>query len=429
MPKTAAYRRKKRKLKKFRMSEIAAVDRPAQEPSTVAIMKRAGEEFTKSPDETPYVLTSSDDDHAHGIWLYGSGGSTSENTGAGEDMEHSHPWIWENGTIVVGEAQGHIHTVDQTAIMNAIMVLAKRGDSPEDLQALVEVGLALAEGEMPIVTKNDLRHAVEAFGEFAGDKDIAAQHILRRASELAANDMLPTEGALALEETTMPDPITPDTAAIESENADLKAQVARLQAVGEMTDVQKAHFTSLDESGQADFIAKSASEREAVVTEITKRSEDSNPIVFTSADGTEFRKNDDPRLVAMAKRDDEREKELIKLRSDRTNDEFVKRAETELGHLPGTPVEKAALLRSIDGIEDETVRKAAHAAVVAGDKAMVAAFESTGSSTVPVATSAEAELDAKAKELAKADNIDFYTAYDRVSRENPELTKRAVNKE
>jgi hypothetical protein len=167
------------------------------------------------------------------------------------------------------------------------------------------------------------------------------------------------------------------------------------------------------------------------VAEIAKRAEETNPVVYTSTlDGTEFRKNDDPRLVAMAKRDDIREKELLKLRADRQNDEFVKRADTELGHLPGTATQKAALLKSIESIEDEDVRKAAHAAVVAGDKAMVAAFNSTGSSTVlPDVGSAEAELDAKAKEYAKANSVDFYTAYEAVSQENPELTKRAINKE
>lgn len=418
------YKRKKRRMRKFYMDEIASVDRPAQDPALAVIMKRGaapeGEPFSKSPDETPYVMTSSVEDHAHGVWIYGKGGETSYHGGTSEDT-HSHPWMMRDGRLVIGEANGHVHEVDETAIMMAFTALMKREYTSDELELLAGCGFALEDGTFPVVTSIDVRNAVEDL-EKAADQEAAILHIRNRAQALNIDDPFPTV------EDDMPDDITKQ---LQADNEALKAQVATLTALGTLTDVQKAHYNSLSEQDQATFLAKSSSDRDAELADIAKRAADSDPVVFTAADGTEFRKSHDPLLVKMARERDEDRKELAKLRASSVDDTFAKRADAEIPSLPGTARVRGAILKALGTIDDEDLRKEATQSVVAGSKAVEAALNSVGTSTgASVISDAEAELEKRANTYMAANpGTDFYTAYDAVSNADPTLAKRALNKE
>lgn len=68
----------------------------------------------------------------------------------------------------------------------------KRDFTDKERQALADKGHALPDGSFPIETKTDLEDAVHAYGR-AKDKAKAKAHIIARAKDLGATDMLPED--------------------------------------------------------------------------------------------------------------------------------------------------------------------------------------------------------------------------------------------
>jgi hypothetical protein len=62
--------------------------------------------------------------------------------------------------------------------------------STQQRQKLAKEGKALPDGSFPIVTKGDLRNAVQAYGR-ASNKSKARRHIIKRARALGATELLP----------------------------------------------------------------------------------------------------------------------------------------------------------------------------------------------------------------------------------------------
>lgn len=66
----------------------------------------------------------------------------------------------------------------------------KRAFSPEKRKDLAKQGMALPDGSFPIVTEEDLKNAIMAFGR-AKSKSAAKRHIMKRARALKRNDLIP----------------------------------------------------------------------------------------------------------------------------------------------------------------------------------------------------------------------------------------------
>lgn len=203
-----------------------------------------------------------------------------------------------------------------------------------------------------------------------------------------------------------------DAAALEAmtkKAADDAAALVIAKAVSEMTDSHKKHYNTLDEAGKTAFIGKSASDRDAIVTELSK----ADAIVYTASDGTTFRKSDDERLVAMAKRNDATMAELAKAREAGETAVFAKRAAEELPSYPGGDNVKVALLKAVDGISDEATRKGVAELLKAGNVAMTGAFVKRGTTGGTDQTPAEA-LHKMANDYATANKVTFGKAYSEV---------------
>ena len=373
---------KRRRMKKFVIHELSAVDNPAQEGARALLVKRADDAAKNCDEERAIVLlTSSEDGHSHAVWIHPGtrGGETSFGRDPGKDSSHDHPWILTGvGQILIGENDGHAHTVDAQQVFEVFM--SKRDEAHRQVELVSDEQLW-----------NDYACKFET-GSHQED-DMA--------------DRTPEQEAVKKAE----DKVT-----------ELETQLLRAGKLAELTDAQKVHFNDLDETGQTAYLGKSAAERQA---DIEKLKVD-DPVIYTDSEGREFRKSDDPRLVSMAKEREADRKELIKARTLREQDSFEKRATAELTHLPGEVKVRAAIIKAIDGIEDETVRKSAHESVQAGSKAIKAAFDTVGTTTSVETTDAERELDRLAKELAAKESINYFDAYQKVSDSNPELSKRAV---
>ena len=205
--------------------------------------------------------------------------------------------------------------------------------------------------------------------------------------------------------------------------AKLEKELARSNAIVALGPEHRAHFDELSTDEHKDkFLAKSDSERDALIAEAKKRAEEkearknaADPVVYTTEAGIEIRKSDGATMLALAKQQDATAKDLAAerkdnaaLRNQAATADFEKRAETELAHLPGTVQHRAALLKAAEGIEDEQAREAATNALKAGDAALAPAFGVmgvAGGQDVGKAAGAadpEAEMDALVAEYRKA---------------------------
>lgn len=485
---------KRRRMDKFSLLEVSAVTTPAQGPALAAIRKsgddidkqdgpREGETFPQflarmrrngsdmsegdaramfervaKGGDMAAMLTSAEEGHQHGIHIYEDDHEVKimvayAMSPDAENM-HDHQIAMDNGMYVVSENVGHSHEIDSMRLQEMLMAhmmkssdeLEKQALTREVRERLARSGAALPDGSFPIRNRSDLRNAISAFGRARmQDRGRVARHIRRRARALRSVDMLPEEGVLAGllksddsgegEPVDKEDLMSDDLKKAQEQIAALKAEMEKMSQVAALSTAHKAFYDSISGDDVAKsreaFMAKSDAERDAEIKKAEDEKLAADPVVFTAKDGTEYRKSDDPRLVKMAKDRDQDRAEALKLRMDAIDASLEKRAETELQYLPGDLEVRKAMLAAVDGIENETVRKSALDALKAHNAKLAPAFETIGTTAVPLAKAgdsaeAEAELDKLAKDYAAKEGKDFYTAYEIVAKSNPDLYKKAV---
>lgn len=212
------------------------------------------------------------------------------------------------------------------------------------------------------------------------------------------------------------DDMTTEIEALKKQLDEQTALVKAFRAVVALTPSQRAYYDALPEVEQTAFVAKSSVERD---TEVAKALE-SDPVVAT-VDGRAIRKSQDPTgvLAALAKRDEENRSRLAASEASAAQLVLEKRADAEIGKLPGDVRVRGAIVKAIDGIADEATRKAAHAAVQAGSAAIAAGMNELGHNGGD-APAPLAKLDTLAKERAKTQGISYAKAYDLNLEDNPE---------
>jgi len=403
-------KKKRTIMRSLKVNEIAGVDLPAQEGARALLRKRTGD-VKKYGDYLRPKLLSEVAGHSHLIDLAdGSGGTTSWSTALDEDSSHGHPWVLGmDGSVVIGAADGHSHNVLEKKWEPEDDGLEKRTFSTEQREKLAEQGKALPDGSYPIVTKQDLKNAIQAFGR-AKSKGRVAAHIKRRAKALDAMDLLPEEGLLAkqsADDGKRGNAMTDEEkkaaelakAAEKKQLEDLKAELAEAQLLAKLNDAEKAHLADLADVGKDAFLKLDADGRKA---ELAKAS-DADPVVYTDADGNAFRKSDDARLISQAKRADEALKLAKSEKAKRETQDLAKRAETELSNLPDADGGKVALLKAVDGITDEKARAAVTALLKAGNDGLAKAFDQAG--TAAKIGDAEARYEALSKKYAEENKV------------------------
>lgn len=438
----------KKRLNKLKMVELSACDKPAQEHALAVIMKR--DDVKKNFSEA--VLTIPDDTgHSHVIWVNSNISESSYSHVEGDEFRHTHPVQMIDGVVRIGESSGHSHEVDsdELSIMLQTIRIMETFDRNSDeyptvmskcrydadmRRAMAKAGRAMEDGSFPIMDSSDLNLALKS-AQFAQNKEKVVCHIMKRANELGEVVILPPifekaarHGVAILEDVTMPENQNPasDEAELKKKVDTLENELAKARAFGDLTDEEKEHYKSLDNKGKEEFLKKSADSRKVDI----EKSKSSNPVVYTSDDGVEFYKRDDPRLVSMAKSRDEDRRELEKARKERQDMEFQKRAETELQFLPGDIKTRAAILKAVEGIEDVEIRKSAFASLQAKNSDMSKAFERSGTATINAdltVNNAELQLEKMAKEYSEKNKVGYFEAYDAVSSAHPELLEKALS--
>jgi hypothetical protein len=212
--------------------------------------------------------------------------------------------------------------------------------------------------------------------------------------------------------------------AAQDELAAAKAEAAIQKSIAELSDAERAHYRGLDETGRGSFLKLSTIER----AEKVRAASEANPVVYTSPiSGEAFRKSDDPRLVAMAKRADEQSQALALEKAAREDEQFAKRADAELKNMPGDQKVKVELLKVVEGIKDQPTRDGAKALLKAGNDALSKAFETRGTTSGGDGKSAHEKLEGIAKSLrVQNPKLSEFEAYDLAGSQNPDLKQEAI---
>jgi hypothetical protein len=366
--------KRKRIMKEFRIDEISAVDHPAQPTAKATIMKR--KHVDKEDDELPEdeenedgkkkpkgkkkpfgkrgLLTAENDGHSHLIQISDERGDTTSghtsgtemgNASGGPGIHHSHPWtLTPLGEFVIGTAAGHSHTV-------------------------LDGTMSKVEDGMPDPSETQIS---------SGDSADMVGNVHKEDSMSDTNDQ------------------TAEIEAVAKQLDEVTKRAERAELVSELNDAQRGIFKGLDTEGQDGFLAMTADQRDAEVA----KAADADAVVYKSLEGDEFRKSDDPRLIAMAKRDDEKSKQLAKMAQDLVDADLEKRAD-ELSHLPGDVAGRVSLLKGIDALP-EGEREGALAILKAKDAGLAKAFERVGVTGTPE-QSEGTELDQIAKRFRDED--------------------------
>ena len=207
-----------------------------------------------------------------------------------------------------------------------------------------------------------------------------------------------------------------------------KARADRAEKMSELTDAQKAHFSGLEKGEQEKFLQLDKDGRQGEVEKATA----ADPVVYKSPkSGREYLKSCSPELLEAVKSADEAW-ELAKSERDlRESGELSKRAE-KLKFVKGKEDVKVALLRAIDGIEDDELRKGALEIVEAANSGMKQAFEKRGTASgVDIDSDAEAKYEKLSQEYAKTNSCTIEKARSEVITDPAnaelaeELTQRA----
>lgn len=303
-----------------------------------------------------------------------------------------------------------ISAVDKPAQEGATVSMFKRDFSAQERHDAAASGAAMPDGSFPIKSREDLHNAMQAIGR-AKNPGEAKAHIRSRAKALG----LESELSDAFKKDSTQDPassagnptMTPEQIEQLKKDAEQATKRAeRAEKVSKLSDAEKQILNGLPADQQDAFLNQTPEHRAA---EVAKRA-DSNAVIYTATDGAQFRKSDDPRLVAMAKRADDETKRRIEAESVSKREKLEKRAGEDLKFLKGATNVKADLLAAIESMPAET-QKAVNEMLKGHNEKMAKAFEEVGADGEGE-SDAEQALEKMAQEFQKADKkLTFEAAY------------------
>lgn len=208
--------------------------------------------------------------------------------------------------------------------------------------------------------------------------------------------------------------------------ADLTKQLESAALIAKMSDEEKEFMKEMDDAKKAGFMGMSPEERQAAMK--VKKSLDETIVV----EGTTISKSavGDGMFAVMkaqAKRLDEQAADIAKARDAAELATFTKRASDDFGHLVGTDVEKAAVLRHMATATEE-VQKTFGAILKSAEDMIKKGFDAKGHSNgrVTVEGSAAEQLDTLAKAHAKDNEMEYAAAYFAVIEKRSDLYELAL---
>jgi hypothetical protein len=194
------------------------------------------------------------------------------------------------------------------------------------------------------------------------------------------------------------------------------ALLTKTQFIAGLSDAEKTHYNSLDDSGKEAFEKMDAKTRQTMLKEALDKKA-ANEETF-EMEGTVVKKSEvGPGMFAILKaqqaRLDNAEKMADKLVKEAATRVLEDEAEAMLPHLAGTRAEKGLMLKGIRALPADLQEKQI-AMLKAADAAMAKSFEEEGQGGKVDPSSAGEKLNKMAADKAEKDGIPFAKAYDAV---------------
>jgi len=405
----------KRIMHEFKLEEISAVDFPAQKGARMTIMKRACPECGKAKCECKTCEKGWDESkHPRHDKGKEEGGQFRSRSGHGS-----------HGTV---RAAGPDGNAKEVRVYVPTKEEAEESAGGETLAAgldriksrfkgegkFIDTGSKFKfepnwDSELPYVEASTL-------GEF--EAKLKAKKSAGDSGKSAGKSTAFTEGG-----NPMPNEMTVEDLQKQVTDLTQKLEAAtvassELEARASMSDVEKAHFDSLEGEAKASFGKLSATERKAV---IVKAAEKDETIEIDGRTISKSKVGDDNFAVfkALQAETEKNRKEAADERARREMAEFSKRAEDELKDLPGETLAKAKVLKAMSGMEDAD-REVLETMLKSGSKAIKMAFEKLGHAARKDVNGDPMAFEKRVSEIASRDKIGKSEAMAVARREYPE---------
>lgn len=353
------------------------------------------------------VFTSEVDGHVHQIDLddpaccWSTTLCTTYQNAAGSEYGHSHPWLYDvtTGAITIGADSGHTHTVSDVVPADVLAAAAaKDDDEPEPACAPV---CADDKPGGPTV--------VVAVAQRAPDAPAAVPPVGDSTQAGAAPTVVNKEQEMPTEQEIQ----------IAKQATDITNLRKMLAASLALTEPMRLHVGKLAPTSVDEFLMLDGAGRDAAIAAALA----ADPEVHKTASGFIIRKSDGPVALELAKQADAsaavlkaQTEEIAKARGLTEQVTLEKRASTELSHFAKGVAVSAAILKALDGIADETVRKDALEAVKGANFALAKLGKPLGAPDggEPQVSDPNVKLNELAKAHQAANKTTFAKAYDAV---------------
>ncbi len=438
---SVALKPKRRIMRSFKLNEISAVDIPAQQGALATLMKsatprvRLNKPVEKIYTTEPRPIVQSIMKY-YGGWVDPANGAVSFSTvlDCYEQNDKYQRVVQETGPLV---------SALDTSIRSIIADKAVEVGAKQTLmRSAVEEFLAAIKGKWPDV-EEELAKSLATLISGDGPSSQEEKNMNKTAKELSA-EIAKLQKMLA----EMGDDPVAKMTALETENAALKKQVEdatkaateaaekakKIDPTDDKKDLDEAeasYATTMDAKAKKEFMAMTPAERKKKMS--AKKSTDGDETIEVAGQTVSKASVGDAAFAvfkAMANETEElrkSNKDLSKafLAEQEKNEMagFMKRADEEMSHLPGTPEEKAKALKSIASLP-EGVRGPLEKMLIVGDKAVSKAYATVGTkggSVNPLEKNDNgASFEKRVKEIQKRDAIPEVEAMTKARQEFPE---------
>ena len=392
-------------MKEFQITELSAVDNPAQQGARMAIMKRASMDIDEAKKQLEAAIK------LHAAHMSGDEPTT------GADGEKSQKKLMDQIEAAYRAlGSGAMKRAEPAPDPFAASIAKMYSEGEEGAKTFSEL---LAEGE-------SRRRYWEACEELWPVIDALRESI----HSTIADTKISADAKRVLIETSVSEFLN----VIREKAPEVEAELSKLLSAGSpgiplkgqiMSDLEKK--VGELETQNADLtknLATVTAERDAAVTKaagLEKAAEIAKSDEVLKVGDAEVRKSQtDAGVFAMLKAQQE---QISKANEAAELATLEKRASEEFSHVVGTAAEKATVLKAVAGMSED-VRKSFDAIIKSAEALAKGAFETIGVRKGAVEGSAEDELNKKADEYAKANNVTFPVAYDAVLQKNAALYER-----
>ncbi len=371
---------KKNIMREFVIGEISAVDRPAQKHAKMTIMKR--DEIDKNSEAI--------------IKYYVHGDAKAKTFNDAFEISEQNKRLWEVRTEINPLLDALNESIHST--------LADKNVSFSSKAALIETSvndfLSTLREKMPDVEDEITKFIVDSIDN--------CQKVNKKESEMTDKPTI-EDLTKSLDEVK---------SALEKAEASLKES----EVLAKMSDAEKKYMDKMSDDEKAAWMKMSAEDRKSKIDGVKKNDE------TLEVAGKTIAKSDVGEVafaVFKAQADEMAEvrKAAEKDREDASVSRLAKRASDEMPGITGTDDEKAAVLKAVEAVTDEAVRKSLEAIIKVANAVGEGALDTIGKNGGDVTKSIDEKIEAAAVEIAKRDNISKSAAIAKAWVENPDLYK------